>query len=73
MSARQSIRGTSVSGHILCNATLLGRELIPNLEVSASVYNLFDTRLDDPVSQDFLQDSIRHAGRTFGVKFTYRF
>ena len=74
MSGRESVTGADVPGHVVCNVTLLSRELVRNLEVSASVYNLFDEEFSDPVSPDFAPlDSVRQAGRTFRVKLTYHF
>ena len=74
MSRRESVTGADVAENVVCNVTLLSRELIRNLEISASVYNLFDQRYADPVSQDLLPlESVRQVGRTFRVKVTYRF
>lgn len=73
MSARDSLSGARVPGHVLCNATLFSRELLPNLELSGSVYNVFDEQYSDPVSADIVQGAVRQAGRTFRVKLTYRF
>jgi iron complex outermembrane receptor protein len=53
--------------------TLLSREVVKGLELSASIYNLFDREYADPVSDDFTQDTIEQDGRTFRVKATYRF
>ncbi len=55
------------------NLTLFSREIVKNLEVSASLYNLFDRRYRDPVAGDFRQPAIEQDGRTFRVKLTYRF
>lgn len=73
MSGRRTVRGGRVSGVVLANATLLGRELVKGLEVSASVYNLFDRRYSDPVATDFKQDSIEQDGRSFRIRLTGRF
>lgn len=74
MSRRESVNAVDVPGHAVCNITLLSRELVRNLEVSTSIYNLFDADYSDPVSPDFTPlESLRQAGRTFRVKVTYRF
>ncbi|HET9225424.1 MAG TPA: TonB-dependent receptor, partial [Thermoanaerobaculia bacterium] len=73
MSERRTVRDGHVGGVMLTNATLLGREIWKGLEVSASVYNLFDRRHSDPVAGDFLQDSIEQDGRTFRIHLTGRF
>ena len=73
MSNRRTVGGNEVPGFATANFTLFGRELVKNLEVSASIYNLLDHRYRDPVSRDFTQDSIEQDGRTFRVKLTYHF
>ncbi|MBI5386748.1 MAG: TonB-dependent receptor [Verrucomicrobia bacterium] len=66
-------RDTTTPGFLVANLTLFSHELAKGLEVSASVYNLFDKRYRDPVGPDFTQDFIEQDGRTFRVKLTYRF
>jgi outer membrane receptor protein involved in Fe transport len=73
MSQRGTIRGGNVNGFWMANATLFSRELLKNLEASASVYNLFDQHYADPVAADYAQDAIPQNGRSFRVKLTYRF
>jgi outer membrane receptor for ferrienterochelin and colicins len=65
MSRRLQTRGGKVGGFVVANATLYSRELLPGLEVSASIYNLFDQR--------FSQDSIEQNGRQFRLKATWKF
>ena len=48
VSARRTITGDQVPGVLVPNLTLLSQALARNLEVSASVYNLFDTTYRDP-------------------------
>lgn len=59
--------------YLLANATLFSQKLAPNLELSASIYNLFDTRYAHPVSTAHLQDTIEQPGRSFRVKLTCKF
>jgi iron complex outermembrane receptor protein len=73
MSKRATLADRTVPGFVLVNATLFSRELVKNLEASASIYNLFDQRYRDPAGPDFTQDSIEQDGRTFRVKLTYHF
>ena len=73
MSSRLTPRRETVNGFATCNVTLFSRELIKNLDVSASIYNLFDTRYEDPVSVDFKQRAIQQDGRSFRFKLTYKF
>jgi outer membrane receptor for ferrienterochelin and colicins len=73
LSDRLTVQNRSASGYATANVTLLAREIVKGLELSASVYNVFDYRYQDPVSSDFFQDKIEQEGRTFRVKLTYRF
>ena len=73
LSERQTVAGNKLNGRVIGNLTLLSRQIVPNLEFSASIYNLFNTRYNDPASPDFAQDSHPQDGRTFRVKLTYKF
>ncbi|MFM1770275.1 MAG: hypothetical protein RJA22_2804 [Verrucomicrobiota bacterium] len=73
VSDRETAYGHTEDGHVLANLTLFSHNLIKNLEFSASLYNLFDTRYYDPASPDFTQDLNPQDGRTFRVKLTYKF
>jgi iron complex outermembrane receptor protein len=55
------------------NATLFSREIVKGLELSGSVYNLFNQHYSDPASGDFTQNYIEQDGRAFRLKLTYRF
>ena len=59
--------------YLLANVTLFSRNLAPGLELSASVYNLFDAHYAHPVSAAHTQDVIEQPGRSFRVKLTYKF
>ncbi len=63
----------SVGGYTVANATLLARKLPWGLELSASVYNLFDKRYADPADTEHLQDSIPQDGRSYRIQATCRF
>lgn len=58
---------------MLANWTLFSRELVKNLEASASIHNLFDKKYGFPGGPEHLQDTIPQDGRTFRLKLTYRF
>lgn len=73
MSDRTTVQGNTLAGYWLANFTLLSRELVKGLEVSASVYNLFDKKYSDPVGSDFLEEAVQQNGRQFRLKLTYRF
>jgi iron complex outermembrane receptor protein len=69
-----TVQGETAGGYGVVNLTLFSRNLIKNLEFSASVYNVLNTQYWEPAS-DFHAglDVIEQDGRTFRVKLTYRF
>jgi iron complex outermembrane receptor protein len=71
--SRKTLGGGSVGGRLLANLTLLSEKLAPGLELSASVYNLFDKRYADPGGQEHVQDQIQQDGRSYRLKLNYRF
>ena len=62
-----------LGGHTLANLTLFSDRLYQGVEVSASVYNLFNRRYAEPASADYLQDALAQDGRTFRLKVDYKF
>ncbi len=68
-----TVQGESASGYGIVNLTLFSRELIKNLEFSASVYNLFDKSYSDPATRFHQQDLLERDGRTYRLKLSYRF
>ncbi|MBE0603557.1 MAG: TonB-dependent receptor, partial [Deltaproteobacteria bacterium] len=63
----------SVGGYTVANATLLAPKLIGELELSASVYNIFDKSYADPAGSEHRQESIPQDGRSYRLKATCRF
>jgi len=72
-SKRKTEFGDYTRDFYLTNITLYTRQFLKGFELSASVYNLFDTRYSDPVSTDFVQHAIMQDGRSFRLKMTYAF
>ena len=73
MSERKSWSG-EVPGFALVNLTLLVPKLTRNVELSGSVYNLFDRRYFDPVGEEVSPiDRLQQNGRNFRLKMVYRF
>jgi iron complex outermembrane receptor protein len=72
-SQAKTLSGNYARGHWVANMTLFSHDIVKNLELSASVYNLFDTQYSHPGAGEHLQDTILQDGRTFRVKLTYRF
>lgn len=73
MSSRRTAYNNRLPGHAVVNFTLFSRELVRNLDLSASIYNLLNKQYYDPASPDFHQELNPRDGRTFQVKATYRF
>ena len=79
------VAGNFAKSFFVTNLTLFSRNLLNNLELSASLYNLFDCRYGDPGGAEHIQDPerfkdpdrpldiIQQDGRTFRVKLTYKF
>jgi iron complex outermembrane receptor protein len=72
-SRRKTLAGNFAKSYYITNLTLFSRNLLKNLELSASLYNLFDYRYGNPGGAEHLQDVIQQDGRVFRVKLTYRF
>jgi iron complex outermembrane receptor protein len=72
-SAARTLSGNHAAGFVTANLTLFSQKLAKGLEVSASIYNLFDTRYGYPGAEDHLQDVIQQDGRSVRLKLTYRF
>lgn len=84
MSSRKTVAGNESGAFCIANFTLFSRELVKGLELSASIYNLFDQRYTHPVSGDFTYtgpvsgtpialDTVRQDGRQFRIKATWKF
>jgi len=70
---RRTLSGDELGGFVLWNLTFLGRNIVPGLDLSASVYNLFDQEYASPGSAGHVQDSIPQDGRRYGMRVTWRF
>ncbi len=70
--SRRTLQSTT-GDYWLVNLTLSSIRLATGLEVSASVYNLFDRRYADPGAEEHQQDSIPQDERTFRLKLVYTF
>ncbi|MCE5333102.1 MAG: TonB-dependent receptor [Desulfobacteraceae bacterium] len=73
VSPRKTIAGRNSDNVVLTNITLYTQKFMKGLEVSASIYNLFDQKYGDPGSDEHLQDLIEQDGINFRVKVTYSF
>ena len=70
---RKTLAESEAEEHLLANLTLFSDKLFKNWELSASIYNLFDTSYGDPGGTEHVQDLIEQDGRTFRVKATRKF
>lgn len=62
-----------VSDYLRADLTLSAERLWKGLSASFSVYNLYDIRYDDPVSQENSVLRILQDGRTFWLRLVYEF
>lgn len=72
-SKRKLLDGTTAASFFITNLTLSSHNLIQGLDLSFSIYNVFDKGYADPASEEHVQNSIEQDGRSFRLKLTYRF
>ncbi|HZP33539.1 MAG TPA: TonB-dependent receptor [Candidatus Acidoferrales bacterium] len=65
--------GVELGSYVLTNATILAQNLANNLDLSVSVYNLFDKYYSDPAGIELRQAAIPQDGRTAQLQLSYRF
>ena len=70
---RKTVYGHQVDGYFVTNLTLFSQNLLKGLQVSVSVYNLFNNNYRDPVGPEIGLGAVRQDGRTFRLKVTYAF
>lgn len=73
MSARSTLLGNVAGGHVLTNLSLFAPRTFGRFDLSASLYNVFNARYGDPVSNGFVQDLIQQDGRSFRVRTTLHY
>lgn len=67
-SKTETLVGRQADDFPIANFTLFSREMVKGLEVSASIYNVFDTRYGHPGAGDHLQTSSRRMAEVFASK-----
>ncbi len=73
-SSVKTLAGRQAGEYYLVNWTLFSQKLVKGLELSASIYNLFDRKYGFPGAEEHVPvDVIAQDGRSFRVKLTYRF
>ncbi|MEO1926715.1 MAG: TonB-dependent receptor [Gammaproteobacteria bacterium] len=71
MSGRKTASGGNVGDFVITNLTLFSKDtLLKGLDLSASVYNVFDEKYFDPGSAEHIQNGIEQEGLTFRIKFS---
>ena len=70
---RKTPKGGAADSATVVNLTLLARNLVRGLEISGSVYNLFDKAYGVPGGEEHVQNVIPQDGRTFRIKVTASF
>ena len=73
MSKRKTLADHHTDAICITNLTLFSQKLIKGLEISGTLYNLFNKKYGDPGSEEHVQDQIKQDGRTFRIKVTYEF
>ncbi len=75
VSSATAANSTTTPGRTLVNLVLTARDVQPGLDLSLGLYNLFDRRYGDPATtgDNVAINQLPQPGRTFRVKFDYRF
>lgn len=74
MSSRKTELGTAAPGFAIANLTLQVPRLAKDVDLSASIYNLFDRRYYDPAGAELDPiDRVEQNGRNFRLKLNCRF
>jgi iron complex outermembrane receptor protein len=72
-SKAKTLTNNRADGFWVTNFTLTYENIVKGLELSASVYNLFDVDYGYPGGSEHVQDVIKQDGTSFRIKLTYRF
>lgn len=72
-SGRKTLAGNTAHDFFITNLTLFSPRILKGLEVSGSIYNLFNQKYSVPGAGEHRQDTIEQDGTTFRIKMTYRF
>ncbi len=73
MSERRVPAGGTTGGFSTTNFTLYSGELVEGIELTASIYNVFDKQYNDPASGEHRQRAIAQDRRTYWLKIKYGF
>jgi iron complex outermembrane receptor protein len=70
---RDAVRGKELDAFTIANLTLTAPQVWKELDLSASIYNVFDEDYEDPGSEEHFQDGIEQDGRLYRIKLQYSF
>jgi outer membrane receptor for ferrienterochelin and colicins len=73
MSSRKTLGDHRVGGFLLTNLTASYRKLLPNLYLSAGIFNIFNRRYSDPGGSEHASDALLQDGRSFRIGLDYAF
>ena len=79
ISERSTPQGNTINDYRVANLTLRADRLVADLDISASIYNLFGSAYADPPSEEHADDlgrnltAIAQNGRNYRIKLNYRF
>jgi outer membrane receptor protein involved in Fe transport len=73
VSGRLTLAGRTAPAYTVTNLSFFRPRLLGWLDVSATVYNLFDANISVPRGAELIQDVIQQDGRSFRVKTTVHF
>jgi len=69
----RAVKSGRVDPSWVANATLYGRRIVPGLEFSASIYNLFDRDVGSTGFEEHRQRVLYRNGRSLRLRFTYTY
>ncbi len=73
LSKRKTQQATDADAYTVANLTISSDKLLRGLSLSASFYNLFDAKIEDPGSTEHEQAVIEQDGRKFLIRASYQF
>ncbi len=73
VSSRKTLGDRHVGGFFLTNINVLYKKLLPGLDLSAGLYNVFNRKYYHPGSAEHIQDALQQDGRSFRVRLGYGF
>jgi iron complex outermembrane receptor protein len=73
VSQRSTLAHSHSSDYTLTNINLIAKHLLPGLQLTGSLYNVFDVGYSDPASPPLLPDIISQDGRNFRLRVSLEF